>query len=316
MAYTKGTLIRVKLDASITGALAAEPSVTTLVTEAVAGTVYQHTLYLSSRAVTVSGGSVHAEFDAEVRNDSPFDSRYNSTRIQEVFSPGIFAATHYLNLDSPSITELTEVTDTGVPVEKNKENAVKDTVINQILDDASTPISGPALPVGDETKSTDIIRRIRALSNPVRTYAVIRNSTGSTVATLSSGLLARTYLDQNDLNPERFTVTAQDKSLSAAETAELSNLQALNAVGASEFDSWARGITLYRREYFSADWAEKEAAQVLNISDTGQWPLNLVNWEEAAAKRRATCYIRIESRGTSFWGSAIYQPPRDDSVIL
>jgi hypothetical protein len=112
--FAKGTKIRVNLTATVGERPQPDLFATNKVTEINART---HFLYLGSKSVTgekTPGGTVRAQFDAEVVGDYK-DSRTLTTRVRELTEDNIIGFTHYLYLNSPSITIVTEPEQPAAP---------------------------------------------------------------------------------------------------------------------------------------------------------------------------------------------------------
>lgn len=80
---------------------------------------------------------------------------------------------------------------------------------------------------------------------------------------------------------------------------ELSDLKALAAEGESTTCEWADGATLVNELYFE-DFAQEEAESIGAIDRNANWPLNCIDWEEAARQLKQD-YTSIDYDGEEYW---------------
>jgi hypothetical protein len=154
-------------------------------------------------------------------------------------------------------------------------------------------ISGDSTFIG----SDDVDSRIEVLENE-QDYKVVRLRNDDVLAIFDDEEDALQYITDEDYNPER--VIVRQRKLDEDDAQELRNLTRLReSVGSG---SW----TLYNENYFDVSWARDEAAGELGVSfsQLDDWPLNLVDWSDAANERRDYLYDYIyEFDGTTFYGS-------------
>ena len=106
---------------------------------------------------------------------------------------------------------------------------------------------------------------------------------------------AEQYIEDEDYNPER--VIVRQRELDEEDTSELSMLRALTDEIPSS--SW----TIYSDSYFTEDWAKDQARDVLGRrTDTDEWPLDQIDWDDAASERRDTSYANtVEFDGQTYY---------------
>lgn len=84
----------------------------------------------------------------------------------------------------------------------------------------------------------------------------------------------------------------------ADEQAELESLEAL-AKEAEGSPDWEYGETLIRDSYF-ADYAQELAEEIGAIKGDEGWPLNCINWKQAARELQQD-YFSVEFDGIDYW---------------
>ncbi len=190
----------------------------------------------------------------------------------------LFGFTHFLDPDSPFISK----------ENKNKEPAMAE--INSTRETISYP---------------EVSARIEELENLAGQYEVIRLRTGDI---LKGGFdnedNARAYIDTEDYNPVR--VGARPAALDEQDATELDELRELDGEAAGIWSEWIKNdVTLYRNDYFSADWAREQVKELLSVSTDALsgWPLNLIDWSDAATERRDAGYTSIRYDDTDYWGA-------------
>jgi hypothetical protein len=297
--YTAGDKFRVVIEGKIDGPVEGYLSVTTGVRDQ---NDFLHYLYLDSIVARKNNeGKVTAKFDAELRNDATVAGNANgTTRVHEDGGGSV----HYLNLDSPCVTLLTEVDGILVPVPAGKKEEEEARF-------PRFPGAGKISSTDYSIESADVLNRIAELDAVEGGYSIRRTSNvidGGPLFTtrqFDSERAARAYLDDQDYNPDRFTFEKiRDDSL----TQELENLRELNDRGRIAFGPYrwiTQGILLHARGYFDDKWARARAVNDLKISDyqLDEWPLSFVDWNNAARELRDAEYTDVMYDGTYFWGS-------------
>lgn len=82
---------------------------------------------------------------------------------------------------------------------------------------------------------------------------------------------------------------------------DLAPIKEFDNDGALEFGpAWEDGVYLISDDYFE-EFAEEFAKDIGAISSDFQWPLNCINWQEAADELKQD-YSSIEFDGYTFWG--------------
>lgn len=79
---------------------------------------------------------------------------------------------------------------------------------------------------------------------------------------------------------------------------ELASLQSLASEGEGSPD-WAHGETLIRDSYFR-DYAEQLADDIGAIDRNLSWPLNCIDWDQAARELRMD-YTAVDFDGVTYW---------------
>lgn len=90
----------------------------------------------------------------------------------------------------------------------------------------------------------------------------------------------------------------QEEPLTEEEEQELSELLALQSEAESAAD-WTYGETLIRDSYFE-DYARQLAEDIGAIDPNANWPLNCIDWEEAASQLQQD-YFSVEWSGETYW---------------
>lgn len=145
----------------------------------------------------------------------------------------------------------------------------------------------------------DVNGRIEELENS-RRYEVVRlRNPGDALFEDADEDACRTFIEDEDYNPERVVVRRRD--LDADDSAELDRLLALKDEADGEFgEYWA----LLREDYFDAGWAQEEAVELgaIRRAALDEWPLSLIDWDEAATQRRDDEYTEYRFDGETYYG--------------
>lgn len=268
-----------------------------------AAPAYTHKLYMGNaearqelglptgRTHPVKGDIITASFSGTVTTVPPYyGSEVPPPDEICVISDGPRGYYHYLDSRSATITR-----EGAKPKPEEKENAVTARITS--TDDVIT--------------SAAVIARIRALQErTVTSYQITRNRDGQRLGVLlrfSTSEQAALYLDNADLNPERFRIVAVPGRLEPDDAAELARLTVLDKEGAIAFGSrWngRTGVELRPANFYDSSWARKEAVLELNLeeSDTDRWPLRLIPWYNAARERLAENYECVYYDRRAYYG--------------
>jgi hypothetical protein len=147
-------------------------------------------------------------------------------------------------------------------------------------------------------EKSDVENRIEELEGQ-RGYDVVRLRNDEVIEQFDDEDEARQYIEDEDYNPER--VIARQRDLDDDDAEELRNLRKLiDDVGVS--GDW----TLYNESYFDSGWAQERAREALGLSyradPFGDWPLSLIDWDDAAGDQRDAEYpYEYTFDGTSFY---------------
>lgn len=213
-ALAKGTKIQVDLTAAATGTLLFGSDFTTI-REAFG----RFTHYLNLGSDKVSGGKVFGEtvravFTAEVAGNYR-GSVDRTTLVRELRSKeegGIYGFSHYLSLDSPAVTILTDK-----PAEPEEAAAPEPTAAKG----STVRIDQSAITISD----TDVNNRITELESAKASYDIIRLRNDEVLATFDDEDDAEAYIRDEDYDRARVVVRAQE--LNANDQQELDDLQEL-----------------------------------------------------------------------------------------
>jgi hypothetical protein len=245
----------------------------------------------------------------------------------EVESKGYF---HYLNLASSFITAVASKPDaeepdsTGTETAPTREQAAAllaalttdspAMVATQALLDArraagstSTVTATPpgyttaaSLPITNEdteVTSTGVSARIGVLT-AVSRYEVVRLRTGEVLFAGSSQEACRSFITDEDWNPERVVVR---ENLDEDTVAELGSLLALQESALARLGT--RSWILREDDYFDASWARGLALPILGAgADLNAWPLSVIDWERAAFELRDASWTPVPFDGLSYYG--------------
>jgi hypothetical protein len=120
-----------------------------------------------------------------------------------------------------------------------------------------------------------------------------------------NAVAAEEFLNFNDYNRGRFSIDTLAPGLGEEDAEELQQLRQLSEAGRNVFGdtTWAGGVLLLPDSFFTAEWAKRQAEDELKPLDgIDSWPLNLIDWSEAADVRRETDYSCVEFGGGDWWG--------------
>jgi hypothetical protein len=274
---------------------------TTSVTEREGAT---HFLYINS-GTPVADGKVNAEFDAKVTGEYRRSTSY-TTEVQEIAADGKPIFTHYLYLSSLAVTRLPREATVTLDTQRTADESGWATSAERVNPGLSISISD------DDINSADVIRRIAELEDAlakapryVITRQIVREGQDRELGRFKTAVAAEEFISFNDYNRGRVDVDIADAKLNEEDEAELESLQRLSAAGRTLFGTtqWTNGVLLQCSGFFDASWARGLAADELKPLDgVDSWPLNLVDWEEAADQRRDSDYLRIEFDDENYWG--------------
>lgn len=328
---------------------------------------YQHLLYLGSNLVKGAseyGGSndsygfpITANLDVEVTGDGlGAPAAEGLTSVREVNENGGTKYTHYLRLDSPSVTRLVK-NDDGLYVPVNGEgrgggggggeyaaepvtvtadlgtygNSVTFATAGTITVDGTTIIAEAAADAErarkrllslnrintdvNEITNGQVLARIAELEDATSSaprYAV-RRLTARAGQELELGRfetekLAFEFIDFNDYDGFRLKVDNDAApALDADDQEELDRLRDLSEAGMRQFGSYewiSANIVLHDVSYFDRTWARQQAQDEFgpdaNLDD---WPLDQIDWDEAADQRRDGDYVAVNFGTETYWGA-------------
>jgi hypothetical protein len=103
-------------------------------------------------------------------------------------------------------------------------------------------------------------------------------------------------------NSDDYSLSEDDWSVGLGEdgAAEMVALLALAKEGADNFSDWVHGETLIRDSYFK-EYAQELADDIGAIKADAGWPLNCIDWEQAARELRMD-YTSVEFGDVTYWG--------------
>lgn len=109
----------------------------------------------------------------------------------------------------------------------------------------------------------------------------------------------RAFIENEDYNPAR--VVVRRRELEDDDAAELERLRALKDEADGEFGEY---WSLLREDYFDAGWAREEAVETgaVRRASLDEWPLNLIDWDDAATERRDDLYTEYTFDGATYYG--------------
>jgi hypothetical protein len=278
MAFEIGTKIRVRFSGRVQKYNAYLNSTTEIQEN---GGFLTHFVYLGANGITGGkreGDTVQVAFDGLVAG--PYKGEeYSTTRVSELDENGKpVGYTHYLYLDSRAVSVFVpaEITEPAKPEPAKPEPAKPGRPAKK----ERTTVSINSY--DDIIEGSDVESRIDELEE-ARGYEVVRLRNDEVLDTFNDETEAESYIEDEDYNPERVIVRRQE--LDEDDAAELERLRVLrDAVGGSEF-------TLYRDDYFDADWARDQAREQLPRSvDLDDWPFSQIDWSDAASARRDEQY--------------------------
>lgn len=296
--FAKGT--KVAVDMSVIAGAREELLLSTNKATETGGARWVHFLFLGSPRLVVPesaavGSTVRAQFNAKVTGEFR-GSRNFTTRVQELLPGGIRGFTHYLFLESDAVTVL--------PKQGPATDGITYVTAGTITGDRATaaPVTKKA---GTSTVSIDrndttisdgaVNSRISDLESETG-YDVVRLRNDEVLATYADEDDARQYITDEDYDRER--VVVRENELDENDQQELDNLRELR-----EAFGRTGTYTLYNEDYFTEEWARGEARDVLGSdTDLDSWPLNAVDWDEAASERRDDLY----PEETDFDGQTFY----------
>jgi hypothetical protein len=310
VAYKKDDKIRIRFTARV--GIKPEPGMEacTAVQET-EGAMWTHYLYLGSAVIKGTkniGDTVTAEFDAQVVGEIGAAAA-GTTRVKEIRSGGGFI--HYVYLNSGFVSA---VTAEAVPLEE----ALKP-YVNQAANDELFPLPsvnpGARISINDtEILSARVIDRIAELEDALKkspvVVAVVRTAVRAgqnrELGAFDSYPDAEEFILREDFDRQRVTLVGKLQNLNVEDTSEVNRLRQLSIAGASIFGGvqWANGVVLQCAGFFDDDWAKSQAADELNIDsdDVDSWPLDLVDWDEAAGQRRDSDYLCVRFDDEPYFG--------------
>ena len=246
-----------------------------------------HYLFLDSERVTgdkTDSGTFQVEFDAEITGpERTADSI--TTQVREINADGSLGCTHYVFLDAPSVTQVdrSETAPASPAAASSKPEKKERTTV--AIDRYNTTID-----------SDDVDNRIEELEAE-QGFDVIRLRNDEVLETFDDRDDAEQFIEDEDYNPVKVVVRL--RGLDDGDAEELQQLKDLrDAVGAGDW-------TLYNEDYFDSSWAREEAMGRLNLRSyqLDEWPLDQIDWNEAADSLRDAQYdFTYSFDGQLFYG--------------
>lgn len=113
----------------------------------------------------------------------------------------------------------------------------------------------------------------------------------------SRDIIARIeFLSGRTNDPEEMEAWGE---LDESEKVELANLKALADEGANSAEDWEFGVTLIHDDYF-VEYSREIAFEIEVVSRDEEWPLNCIDWEQAAEALKVD-YSPVEFDGETYW---------------
>jgi hypothetical protein len=304
-AYNPGDKIRVAMDVEVQGYYGSGPFSCTTTQETDTENKRVHFLFVDSpriKGITGVGNKrklgqiVRAEFNGVI--EGPIGGQSGGTTTVREFTVDGLSYTHALYLNSPRITPLIQsagvISGTGTEAVTAPDPSKRGTTVS--IDQYD-----------EEITYSQVRDRIEDLSLAVSDtdYEVVRVRNDEVLAEFNDEDEAREYIEDNDYNPERVIVRGSEPDEDYVE--ELDNLGTLDSDCGSTFGlAWSRGeVTLYRNDFFDADWARNEASSELGLdytADLNSWPLSLIDWDDAAEQRLSNDYEEISFDSETYFG--------------
>ena len=97
----------------------------------------------------------------------------------------------------------------------------------------------------------------------------------------------------------RIADLARYDGLSDAERRELALLASFAEYARNNVPNWTLGVTMIRDSHFE-DYAHELAVDLESISGDEHWPLNCIDWTQAAQELRAK-YTMVPFDGVEYW---------------
>jgi len=106
-------------------------------------------------------------------------------------------------------------------------------------------------------------------------------------------------LDTRDIIERLAELEAEDVELDEDEQEELEALVSLREQAEGQMEDWPHGETLIADHYFT-EFAEQYASDMGAINGDAVWPINHIDWDEAAEDLKQD-YSEYTLRGTTYW---------------
>jgi hypothetical protein len=104
---------------------------------------------------------------------------------------------------------------------------------------------------------------------------------------------------QDDLAEREKALDEANEAFSEDEREEIQVLRALADEASGYAADWNHGESLIRDSYFK-EFAQQLAEDIGAIDPSATWPLNCIDWEEAAEQLKAD-YTSVEFDGVTYW---------------
>lgn len=121
---------------------------------------------------------------------------------------------------------------------------------------------------------------------------------------------AETFLEDEDYNPDRFTIREESK-LDEGQQAELDELKRFDEECESDIPDWKYGVTIYAEDSIDGDYA-RERFEELGLPrgvDLDSAPYSFIDWEEYAEELKSDAssagnYARLNDKSSYYYGGS------------
>lgn len=133
----------------------------------------------------------------------------------------------------------------------------------------------------DQLDRDDVIRLMDEIRDDSQTsYVVVRDRDDEEVEAFDSEEKAANYIDEEDLNPARFTVR-EDEDEEA--TGDLDALESFDDECRRDVQGWGSGTVVYRRDFIDGEFAQERYASSAPAGvDFDESPYRFIDWDDVA----------------------------------
>lgn len=112
---------------------------------------------------------------------------------------------------------------------------------------------------------------------------------------------SRDIIERLDELEQRAELAESDENecLDDDEQMDLEALRSLDEDGRQYCPDWTYGVTLIRDSYFT-EYAQDLAEDIGAVPRDAQWPVNLIDWDDAAEKLQED-YTCLDFDGVDYW---------------